>query len=170
MPPKFILTNALISVYYHTLPAVTCRHVLPTPKVSVRPHRSISCSSHRCNPTICSSLCIFQTGTRPGQWFIFIYSCDYSTCAKNIPIFKKSQGFFYPFIFFVKSLIASEILICCGQTASQLLHPIQAEGCFSFGTACNAIGAINPPSVKECSLYKDSREGISSFCGQWLTQ
>ena len=34
VPPKFILTNALIPMYYHTWPAVTCRHVSPTPELS----------------------------------------------------------------------------------------------------------------------------------------
>ncbi len=58
----------------------------------------------------------------------------------------------YAFNLFEKSAIISEILICCGQTASQLRHPIQALGCFSSGTAINAIGAINPPPVKTCSL------------------
>lgn len=54
--------------------------------------------------------------------------------------------------FCAKSASASEILICCGQTASQLRQPMQAAGCFSSGTAINAIGAINPPPVKQCSL------------------
>ena len=59
---------------------------------------------------------------------------------------------FYAFSFAEKSAIASDILICCGQTASQLRHPIQAVGCFSSGTAINAIGAKKPPPVKQCSL------------------
>ena len=44
-----------------------------------------------------------------------------------------------------KSFIASEIRSCCGQTASQALHPRQADGFFSSGRAPSAIGAINPP-------------------------
>ena len=59
-----------------------------------------------------------------------------------------------------------EILICCGQTCSQLPHPIHAPGCFSSGTAIRAIGAIKPPPVNACSLYKSSSIGISRFCGQ----
>ena len=35
----------------------------------------------------------------------------------------------------VKSASASEILICCGQTASQLRQPMQALGCLSAGSA-----------------------------------
>ena len=54
--------------------------------------------------------------------------------------------------FSAKSAIASDILICCGQTASQLRQPMQAEGCLSAGTAASAIGAMNPPPVKLCSL------------------
>lgn len=54
--------------------------------------------------------------------------------------------------FAAKSFIASDIFNCCGQTASQLLHAMQADGCFSSGTAFNAIGAIKPPPVKLCSL------------------
>ena len=38
--------------------------------LSVRPLGSIPCSSYGCNSTICSSLGIFQTATRPGQWFV----------------------------------------------------------------------------------------------------
>lgn len=59
---------------------------------------------------------------------------------------------FYAFSFAAKSAMASDILICCGQTFSQLLHPMQADGCLSSGTAMSAIGAINPPPVKLCSL------------------
>ncbi len=59
---------------------------------------------------------------------------------------------FYIFSFSAKSAMASETLICCGQTASQLLQPMQALGSLSFGYEDRAIGAINPPLVKECSL------------------
>ena len=59
---------------------------------------------------------------------------------------------FYIFNFSEKSAMASETLICCGQTASQLLQPIQALGSLSFGYEDRAIGAINPPLVKQCSL------------------
>ena len=69
-----------------------------------------------------------------------------------------------------KSLIASDIFICCGQTASQLRQAIHAVGCFSFGIAINAIGARKPPPVKLCSLYRSSNVGMSRPCGQWLTQ
>ena len=58
----------------------------------------------------------------------------------------------YPFNFSAKSAIASEILIPCGQTASQLLHPTHAPGRFSSGSIEIAIGARKPPPVKQCSL------------------
>ena len=66
-----------------------------------------------------------------------------------LPVF---HSLLYAFSLAEKSAIASEILICCGQTASQLLHPMQAPGCLSSGTALSAIGAMNPPPVKLCSL------------------
>lgn len=58
----------------------------------------------------------------------------------------------HAFSFAVKSAMASEILICWGQTASQLRQPRQAGGRLSSGSADRAIGARNPPSVKQCSL------------------
>ena len=62
------------------------------------------------------------------------------------------SAYAYAFSFSEKSDIASEILICCGHTFSQLLHPMQALGSFSSGSAISAIGARNPPPVKQCSL------------------
>ena len=47
------------AMYQHTCSAVTCSHVSPTPCVSARPQGTIRPSSHRCNPTTCSSLCMF---------------------------------------------------------------------------------------------------------------
>ena len=41
--------------------------------------------------------------------------------------------------------MASEILICWGQTASQLRQPTQALGHLSFGSVPRSIGAMNPP-------------------------
>ena len=32
------------------------------------------------------------------------------------------------------------------------------------------MGAIKPPPVKLCSLYSANNDGMSSPCGQWLTQ
>ena len=49
---------------------------------------------------------------------------------------------------FAKAAMACDILICCGQTASQLLQPRQAPGCFSAGRADRAMGAEKPPPVK----------------------
>ena len=69
-----------------------------------------------------------------------------------------------------KASIASEILICCGQTASQLWQCRHAVGRLSSGSALSAIGAMKPPPVKLCSLYSSSSEGMSRPCGQWLTQ
>ena len=81
------------------------------------------------------------------------------TFKKSVPIsaiiysaFTTMMCFRHPVIFAVKSDIASEILICWGHTASQLLHPMQAAGCLSSSTDINAMGAINPPPVKQCSL------------------
>ena len=71
---------------------------------------------------------------------------------------------------FEKSAIASEILICCGQTASQLRQPIQAFGRLSSSMAETAMGAIKPPFEKACSLYRASRAGMSSPCGQCAVQ
>jgi hypothetical protein len=55
-----------------------------------------------------------------------------------------------------KSAKASDILMFCGQTASQLLQPMQAAGRLSSGIELNAIGAINANNpeltVKQCSL------------------
>ena len=48
--------------------------------------------------------------------------------------------------------IISDILICWGQTCSQLWQPRQLAGRFSFGMLDTAIGAINPPPVILCSL------------------
>ena len=83
--------------------------------------------------------------------------------------------FLFPFMYYIpifcaKSAIASEILICCGQTASQLLQPMQALGSFSCGYAERAIGAMKPPSVKQCSLYRARSSGMGRPCGQWLVQ
>ena len=58
----------------------------------------------------------------------------------------------YDFRRLAKSAIASEILICCGQTASQLLQPIQESGRLSSASVPTTIGAINPPPVNWCSL------------------
>lgn len=66
--------------------------------------------------------------------------------------------------------IASAIFNCCGQTASQLLHPIQALGFLSSGKALIAIGAINPPPVNTCSLYKANIFGMSIPFGQCAVQ
>ena len=51
-----------------------------------------------------------------------------------------------------KAAIASEILICCGQTASQLRQATQALGRLSSGRASTAMGARKPPPEKVCSL------------------
>ena len=40
---------------------------------------------------------------------------------------------FYRLSFLAKSLIASGMSICCGQTSLQLPHPMHALGSFSFG-------------------------------------
>ena len=56
----------------------------------------------------------------------------------------------------LKSFIASEILICCGHTFSQLRQPMQAEGFLSSGRDISARGAMNPPPVNTCSLYSSS--------------
>ena len=73
-------------------------------------------------------------------------SSDFHVTPPHIP------SSYYMFNFSAKSVIASDILICCGQTASQLLQPKQALGSLSFGYEDNAIGAINQPFVKQCSL------------------
>jgi len=52
----------------------------------------------------------------------------------------------------LKALNISEILICCGQTFSQLRQPMQALGRLFSGIAESANGAMNPPPVKVCSL------------------
>ena len=70
----------------------------------------------------------------------------------------------------MKSAMASAIFSCWGQTRSQLRQPMQAEGCLSSGTADRAMGAMKPPPVKACSLYRASSPGMSSPFGQWLTQ
>ena len=70
----------------------------------------------------------------------------------------------------VNSAIISEILICCGQTCSHPLQPIQFAGRFSCGMLATAIGAIKPPPVSLCSLYSAISSGIGSFFGQWLVQ
>ena len=103
------------------------------------------------------------------------YDADLLFSLWEFAIFHMISPFHHRFItaypsFFVKSAMASDILICCGQTASQLRHPMHALGRLSSGMAANAMGAMNPPLVKECSLYRESREGISSPMGQWLTQ
>lgn len=88
-----------------------------------------------------------------------------------LPIFL--QKFFLchqPPNFFVKSDIASDILICWGHTASQLLQPTQAPGRFSSGIVAINIGARKPPPVKQCSLYISINSGIFNPLGQWLTQ
>ena len=55
----------------------------------------------------------------------------------------------------------------CGQTFSQLWHPIQHSGCFSASTEDSAIGAINAPEPATiASLYNFNRNGISSPFGQ----
>ena len=51
-----------------------------------------------------------------------------------------------------KSLIISEILICCGHTCSQLWQPTQFAGRSFSGMLPTAIGARNPPPVILCSL------------------
>ena len=38
-------------------------------------------------------------------------------------------------------------------------------GCLSSGTVLSAIGAMKPPPVKLCSLYRLNRFGISRHCG-----
>lgn len=70
----------------------------------------------------------------------------------------------------VKSPIISDILICWGQPCSQLLQPIQLAGRFSSGILPTAIGAIKPPPVILCSLYKAINSGMGSPFGQWLVQ
>ena len=87
--------------------------------------------------------------------------------AGAFPLFLRNR---YQPNFLTKSAIASETLICWGQTASQLRHPIQAPGRFSSWMADRAIGAIKPPSVTQCSLYNASKAGISKPWGQWPTQ
>ena len=94
--------------------------------------------------------------------------------AGAFPLFLRNR---YQPNFLTKSAIASETLICWGQTASQLRHPIQTPGRFSSGMADRAIGAIKSPSVTRCSLYNASKAGISkpwgavahtiSTCGIW---
>ena len=65
---------------------------------------------------------------------------------REFAIFHMISPFHHRFItaypsFFVKSAMASDILICCGQTASQLRHPMHALGRLSSGMAANAIGS-----------------------------
>lgn len=70
----------------------------------------------------------------------------------------------------VKSAIISDILICWGQTCSQLLQPTQLAGCFSSGMLPTAMGAMKPPPVALCSLYRAISSGMGSPFGQWLVQ
>ena len=108
--------------------------------------------------------------TRYGYFWIKFYEILYMFFLMRQTLLSPYCSINYYPNFPAKSLMASEILICWGQTASQLLQPIQAAGRFSSGTAIIAMGAINPPSVKQCSLYKFRRDGISSPLGQWLVQ
>ena len=63
------------------------------------------------------------------------------------------QALFLPhyLILEAKSAIISLILMFCGQTDSQERQPTQAEGVLPPSER-SAIGAINPPSEKLCSL------------------
>lgn len=82
--------------------------------------------------------------------------------------------FLYPwtdqaFSFSAKSLIASDILICCGHTFSQLRHPTQPDGRFSGGNDITTAG-MNGAALRTNSLYKSKSLGMPIPCGQWLTQ
>ena len=55
---------------------------------------------------------------------------------------------FYAFSLAAKSAIASEILICCGQTASQLLQPMHAPGCLSSGNSAQCHWCDEPAARK----------------------
>ena len=67
-------------------------------------------------------------------WLVMIIPADRSNHAFQ-PSFRE------------KSASTSDILICCGQTCSQLRHCRHADGSLSAGRALRAIGAINPPPV-----------------------
>ena len=94
---------------------------------------------------------------------------DVSHCSTGVVLFQPSGGNWgrrpgrsfarppgQPLSTFTKSSMTSEILICCGQTCSQLPHFRQAAGCLSSGIAPIAIGAMKPKSpafvVRMCSL------------------
>lgn len=62
---------------------------------------------------------------------LFIFYYNPSVAEATAPF---TQGSVFYLSLSVKSAIISAILICCGQTASQLLQPIQADGRLSSGS------------------------------------